>query len=172
MNGRVAGAGGGGAPANTSRNQATSQIGLPQKALGSKSGDMIPPENWHNHAVLRCNGSRHSQKDKRGDYPAITLLAVFGHAERPTSLAKEIAPAIIPSLYTAPDGRSHKAQQANGRFAAICGDIDEGNVALERLEQLVSQFFGEVASLIYSTASATPENRKWRLLIPLDKPLA
>lgn len=132
---------------------------------------MTDAPSWHSFAVLHCHGTRDTRANTRRAYDTLTLGEVFA---RPQShVPKNEAAAIIPSLYVRPDARSHAAQEERGRFVAICADIDTGNHALDCIEQLTDQFFGEgVARRIYSTASATPDGRRWRVIVPLAEPLA
>lgn len=126
---------------------------------------------WHSFAVLRCHGTHDTRAQTGRDYDTQTLAEVF--ALPPSRVPKDHAAAIIPSLYAGPDARSHAAQEERGRFVALCADIDTGNHALDRVERLTDQFFGEgVARRIYSTASATPDRRRWRVIVPLAEPLA
>ncbi|MFM8859866.1 MAG: AAA family ATPase, partial [Methylocystis sp.] len=50
----------------------------------------------------------------------------------------------------------------------IVGDIDKGNHPANKIDEQLVQIFCESASLIYSTSSASPENRKWRFILPLE----
>ena len=125
---------------------------------------------WHSFAVLCCHGIRDTRDKTVRDYDTLTLAEVF--ALPSSRVPKDRAAAIIPSLYTGPDARSHAAQEERGRFVAICADIDKGNHALDRVERLTDLFFGVgVARRIYSTASATPDGRRWRVIVPLAEPL-
>ncbi len=126
---------------------------------------------WHSFAVLRCHGTRDTRAQTGRDYDTQTLGEVFALPQ--SHVPKADAGAIIPSLYVGPDARSHAAQEERGRFVAICADIDKGNHAIDRVESLTDQFFGVgVARRIYSTASATPERRRWRVIVPMAEPLA
>jgi hypothetical protein len=50
-------------------------------------------------------------------------------------------------------------------------DFDKGNHAMSDLMEAASSFFGDARYGIYSTASAKPGDRKWRMAIPLDREL-
>ena len=126
---------------------------------------------WHSFAVLCCHGTHDTRAKNGRDYDTLSLGEVF--ALPPSCVLKDRAAAIIPSLYVGPDARSHAAQEERGRFVALCSDIDKGNHALDRVERLTDLFFGVgVARRIYSTASATPDGRRWRVIVPLAEPLA
>jgi hypothetical protein len=117
----------------------------------------------------------HGQSDthKRGaaPYDTISLAAVFVLAGRPSAKPKSNALGMIPSSYCQFDGRSHEPQREHGAFVAVCGDIDAGNHPMETVGDLTDAFFGPVATSIYSTSGATADNRKWRVIVPLECPL-
>ena len=124
---------------------------------------------WKSRQALLIFGSYDSRKGKETGYQTITLGEIF--QRNPTALIKERAAAIIPSSYTEADAREHKKQKEYGSFVAIVGDIDSGDHSIEEIDRLLVRFFGESASLIYSTSSSAPDNRKWRFIIPLEEPL-
>ena len=126
---------------------------------------------WRNHRVVTFNGSYDSHKGSGTDYETITLGEIFDMS--PGNSEKEKAPAIIPSGYHASDARSHDAQRKQGAFVAVALDIDKGNHDPDLIDGLVEEFFGDgIARRIYSTSSSSPENRKWRAIIPLAMPLS
>ena len=126
--------------------------------------------NWRNHRVLTCNGSYDSQKKAGGVYESVELDRVWLAATAPTAVDKLHAPAIIPSLYIESDGREHAAQRERGQYACLTLDMDRGNLDMQTVQQALRSFVGDgVAVLVYSSSSATPENRKWRGMVPLDK---
>ena len=125
---------------------------------------------WQNHPVVFIHGAYDTRKGSKDSYETITLGEVF--QLEPVSLQKLSAPAIIPSSYAEADAREHKSQREFGLFTAMVGDIDKGDHAAQKIEKLIIQFFGVgIAFRIYSTSSATPDNRKWRFIIALEKPL-
>jgi len=125
---------------------------------------------WRNHPAVTFNGSHDSHKNSGRDYETITLAEIFDMSPGCTEKAK--AAAIIPSSYHASDARSHEVQRTKGAFVAVGLDIDSGNHDADTIDRLVAEFFGDgVARRIYSTSSASPENRKWRTIIPLADPL-
>jgi hypothetical protein len=122
------------------------------------------------HRVMVFNGSSDTNIHSGTDYKTITLQDVFHCAGHPSAVPKAEAPAFIPSSYCKFDGRAHQIQRERGQFVSINGDIDVGNHSIEVIGDLVDEFFGCVATLIYGSASATPENRKWRIVVPLEIP--
>lgn len=126
--------------------------------------------NWRNHRVLTCNGSYDSQKKAGGVYESVELDRVWLAATAPTAVDKLHAPAIIPSLYIESDGREHAAQKERGQYACLTLDMDSGNLDMQAVQSALRSFVGDgVAVLVYSSSSATPEKRKWRGMVPLDK---
>jgi len=118
----------------------------------------------------------HGQKDTKihsgGDYDTITFNEIWRLCKQPQCKPKGEADFIIPSTYHKHDGRSHEAQRQNGWFHMLCVDVDEGNPSKDEVTKAVTTVLGDVALVVYSSAGSTPDNRKWRVLIPLKRPLA
>jgi hypothetical protein len=128
-------------------------------------------QEWQSHRVMVFYGARDTRKGTKRPYETMTLGDIFEmeHQAQP----KDRALAMLQSSYNAPDGRTHEVQQEHGQFVTLSLDIDKGNKSLKEVCAMVDAFTGdEVASFIYSTASATPELLKWRVIVPLEKPLA
>jgi hypothetical protein len=125
---------------------------------------------WRDFEVLTFTG-KHDTNIKTGeDYHTVRLGDLCGMA--PTNRPKDKAPAIIPSTYRSFDARVHAVQRQHGQFVALTGDIDKGNVAKDDVITLTRVLFGsEAAIFIYSTGSAAPEDRRWRIIAPLEKPV-
>jgi len=122
--------------------------------------------------VLLMRGSFDTLKDRAGAcYDSIPLADVEVMARTPATADKRRAPCVIFSTYTAHDGRSHQAQAEHGAFIALPGDIDQGDHHIADVDAALVAVYGNVRRLIYSTASATPDNRKWRYVIPLAEPV-
>lgn len=127
---------------------------------------------WRERRVVLLKNGRESRKGTRRGYNTITLGEIFAAVDRPTASQKESAKGIIPSSYASPDARDFAVQREKGVFQILAADIDTGNVPLERIEAAVEAAFGaDVASVIYSTSSATIDNNKWRVIAPLAEPL-
>lgn len=124
-------------------------------------------EAWRLHRVMVFHGARDTRKGTKRAYQTVSLGEVFEmeHQAQP----KDRALAMLQSSYSGPDGRTHDIQEANGSFVCLCLDIDRGGKSLEDVALMVDAFTSEeVASLIYSTASATPEQPKWRVIVALE----
>lgn len=72
-----------------------------------------------------------------------------------------------PSTYNDLDARTHEVQRQRGSFAWLTLDVDTNNLSLEAVDASLSHVIGEACRIIYSTRSATEENKKWRALVPL-----
>lgn len=128
------------------------------------------PQSWRSFAVPMFAGQFDTRIDSEEDYLTSTLGALWGVP--PTNRPKAKAPAMIPSIYSEYDARNHKVQQQHGRFVALTGDIDEGNVPIARVIDLTRQIFGpDAAIFIYSTSSATADDKRWRIIVPLEQPV-
>jgi len=118
--------------------------------------------------VLLNRGSLSTLIDKPGKiYDGITAQQIAQMVAEPQSVSKSDALFIIPSEYRHHDGRSHEAQRTRGRFRFMCFDIDTGNHALAEIKNSFEAIFPNSGMMIYSSASASEDNKKWRVLIPL-----
>lgn len=127
--------------------------------------------NWRSHSVLTFNGQFDTNIRTGEDYHSLELGSLLGLL--PTRRPKASAPAFIPSIYNAFDARVHAVQQAQGQFVALTGDIDKGNVPMIDVINLTRDLFGPAAAIfIYSTGSATSEDKRWRIIVPLQEPVS
>ena len=125
---------------------------------------------WHEQVVLTFTGKYDSNINTGENYHGRTLGELWGMP--PKSVPKANAPAFIPSTYIAFDARSHAAQSERGQFVALTGDIDKGNVSMVDVINHTRVLIGfEAAIFIYSTGSATPEDKRWRIIAPLMEPV-
>ena len=121
---------------------------------------------------LTAPGSRFTLIDKPGQsYPGISWGEIARLVANPQAKEKQDAAFFIPSTYREHDGRSHDAQRERGEFRMLALDIDRGNPSLDDVLTAVEAVCGPVSLLAYSSSGATPENRKWRVLIPLANTL-
>ncbi len=119
---------------------------------------------------LATGWGAYDSKKNGGKYDGLNVLATL--LQEPTSHPKDKAPWIIPSEYRESDARTHQKQKANGKYWLLTADIDTGNIAFDVIKAAITDLFGkEQLVRIYSTGSATANCRKWRILIPLDRPL-
>lgn len=111
--------------------------------------------NWRVHSVPTFDGQYDTNIDTGEDYQSLELGTLLGLL--PTSRPKARAPAFIPSIYISFDARCHAVQQAQGRFVALAGDIDKGNVSIVDVIKLTRDLFGPTSAIfIYSTGVPPP----------------
>jgi hypothetical protein len=122
------------------------------------------------HALILNDGRQNPHPSAGHPYTTISLENIIGQVIEPVSVPKEQGQWIIPSSYHQYDARSHEAQRTHGHYSLLCVDIDQGNPSLEQVSATVDQAIGEQNwRVIYSTASSTETNRKWRVLIALGE---
>ena len=124
---------------------------------------------WNSFEVCTFNGQMDTRISTGGNYATMALASLF--ALEPGNADKLDGLAFIPSTYNAHDARNHATQRADGSFVALCGDVDHGDHPLDRIEAMVRGFAGEAAWLIFSTAHARADDKRWRIVIPLAQPL-
>lgn len=125
---------------------------------------------WREFEVTTFDGQYDTQISSGENYATLNMGDIW--AMRPANTVKSKAPAIIPSLYNEYDARDHAVQRQHGRFVALTGDIDKGNVPISRVIDLTRQIFGpDAAIFIYSTSSATADDKRWRIIVPLEQPV-
>lgn len=105
-------------------------------------------------------------------YKSVTGAEVVAMANSPATVAKDKAQWFIPSTYIGCDARTHDVQRTKGTFRWLTLDVDNNNLTLADVNATVSDVIGEAFRLIYSTRSATEDNRKWRVLIPTANAIA
>lgn len=141
------------------------------RSLGVGTVSREAHSDWQRHRVVRFDGKFDTNIRSGDDYWTSGLGDFWGMP--PASNPKAKAPAFIPSMYAAPDARCHAVQRAQGQFVALTGDIDKGNVPLDRVSGLARQLFGEgTAVFVYSTGSATLDDKRWRIIVPLEEPVS
>ena len=118
------------------------------------------------HALTLSDGRPNPHQSAGLPYNTVSGADVFAMANNPPNVAKEQAQWFIPSTYINCDARTHDVQGVNGTFRWLTLDVDKNNLTLTDVDAAVSDVIGEGCRLIYSTRSATEDNRKWRVLIP------
>ena len=122
--------------------------------------------------MLIAHGSGDTRINDAGtEYGGITLREIAAMVDAPQATEKTDAAFIIPSTYKGHDGRSHAAQRERGEYWMLAIDIDEGNPDIDAIRYAIDGVTGGAMTLTYTSSSATQENKKWRVLIPLAEPL-
>ncbi len=107
------------------------------------------------------------------DYATITGSEILALIAKPSArVPKADGQWFIPSTYTRADARSHIAQRTDGQFHWLVLDVDQNNLARSEISQALAEVLGPCRALIYSTSSATHNDRKWRALMPLSEVLS
>lgn len=124
------------------------------------------------HALILNDGKPNPHKSAGTPYGTISPEQILSLAKNPPSVDKEVSQWFIPSSYHDYDGRSHAVQRERGVFHWLAADIDQGGPSLEQLSAAIDKSLGEeIYRIIYSSRSSTPDNQKWRVLVPLSTPL-
>ena len=124
------------------------------------------------HAVHLNDGRANPHKAAGTPYGGISESQVVAMVKAPQSCPKERAQWIIGSDYRQSDGRGDSAQCGHGQFWFLSLDVDQNNLALAEVRACVLRVTGQCRVLLYSTASATPDNRKWRVFVSLQEAIA
>ncbi len=90
-------------------------------------------------------------------------------ANNPQQVEKTRAQWIIPSTLLS---RCFKTQEELGEFWMLWADLDDNPPTLPDLAEKLVEIIDDADFELYNSRSATVENQKARLLIPLEKPLS
>ena len=104
-------------------------------------------------------------KKKLTPYIGITLEDIRALVDHPQQVEKKSAQWMIPSTLMS---RTFKKQEEDGQFLCLWADIDKDAPPLNKLAKIHSEYAYE----IYTSRSATSENPKCRLLLPLSRSLS
>lgn len=124
------------------------------------------------HAVTLATGEPNGSPRAGTPYPTATWDDIRSLVETPAGRPKDRARLVVLSTYVEHDGRTHAVQRERGVFHGLAVDIDKGNPSLSDVVDAVQQVVGGCRAEVYSSSSAGPDNRKWRVLIPLAEPVA
>uniref|UniRef100_UPI0037C10356 hypothetical protein n=1 Tax=Flavobacterium sp. TaxID=239 RepID=UPI0037C10356 len=102
-------------------------------------------------------------------YASISGAQIVALMKKPSAHPKDKASAIIPSRFIGCFARNHATQKEQGRFIWSCHDIDNGNHDLTEVAAIYDAVFPGTTKLIYSSASATDGDKRWRVLMPMQE---
>jgi len=108
-------------------------------------------------------------KDNRKPYAQINFKGIQSLVDTPQQIDKQLAQWLIPSKLPS---RSFKEQESNGEFWILWADIDQNPEPLNKIAEIIEFVIQGRDYEIYTSKSATQDNQKCRILIPLDKPLS
>jgi hypothetical protein len=124
------------------------------------------------HAITLADGGHNGSPRAGQPYRRITWGGIAELVESPSARTKDRAALVILSTYAEHDGRTHQVQRERGSYGGLAVDIDKGNPSLEQVVAALRDAVGDVAAFVYSSSSAEPDNRKWRILLPLSESIA
>ncbi len=102
-------------------------------------------------------------------YLSIDFLEIQALVESPQQVDKAHAQWLIPSIYKS---RTFKIQEQHGEYWLLWADLDKKPPALAEIGDLIElDVLNDGDFELYNSRSATEDNQKARLLIPLGKPL-
>lgn len=140
-----------------------------ENTLEEKPLEEAPPE-----AIKLCAGrgkffSR--TKEPNSVYPTTSWRDIVWMASNPLNVPKESGWWFIPSSYCGYDARTIKAQVERGHFWLIVADLDKGNLPLSTVITGVGKLLdGGTEYLIYATKSSKPNDKRWRIVVPIGPP--
>ena len=102
-------------------------------------------------------------------YEKIDTCGIHALVDNPQEVDKSEAQWLIPSILLS---RNFKEQEANGKYAWLWADIDKDAPDFDMLVETVKSILDDHDFEAYTTSSATEQNQKARILIPLSKLLS
>lgn len=115
------------------------------------------------HEIISGFGQKFTCKSNNKTYRIIGLDEIRLLVDNPQSVAKEKARWALPSTF---HSRKHAEQQENGSYLYLWADLDKVPQPIEEVRDVIESFI-DADYEIYTTRSATKENKKARVLIPL-----
>jgi hypothetical protein len=107
-------------------------------------------------------------KQHRKPYETITLNGIRLLVDKPQRVDKAQAQWFIPSSL---QSRNFKVQEEQGSFNMLWGDLDKNPPTLPDLETHIESILNGCDFELYNSRSATVDNQKARLLIPVQTPI-
>jgi hypothetical protein len=120
------------------------------------------------HEIISGVGQSFTRKNNQNPYPLIGLDEIRQLVDEPQSVAKEKARWALPSTF---HSRTHAEQQKHGSYLYLWADLDNVYRPIEDIRDVIESFINSDYE-IYTTSSATRDNQKARVLIPLANPLS
>jgi hypothetical protein len=118
-------------------------------------------------ALTLSNGKPNPSPDAGKPYGTINGKQIVRLVKNAPALPKDEAQWFIPSTYHDHDARTAEAQFNHGNFGWLPIDIDDGNLDLSEVKEAICGLLPGISVIIYSTRSSTPQDRRWRVLVPL-----
>ncbi len=109
------------------------------------------------------------EADNRAAYVGVTLSDIHQMMVNPTAVAKETAQWVIFSDYKNEYGRDGAEQRKHGRYFSLWADIDDAQgLTCNEITSLAWAFTGGAETRVYASRSATEDNQRSRIIIPLS----
>lgn len=121
--------------------------------------------------VLWIETNKESHKNRSTPYRTISLKEVIAELGAPACKPKGEGPSVIWSTYVAHDARRREAQEERGQYVALVIDVDKGGPSYGEVQTVIRALFPRAMAVIYSTAGASVQLPKWRVIVPLAAPL-
>ncbi len=124
-------------------------------------------------SALFCSGfGRYHTANPTSKNPKAYITATYKDivtlAENPPSVPKDKAQWILPSTMLS---REKAEQMAGGEFHFLVVDLDKNAPALDEINHAIQSSMGDIFTLYYASKSATKDNPKCHVLIPVAIPL-
>jgi hypothetical protein len=119
------------------------------------------------HALTLSDGKPNPSPDAGKPYGTINGKQIVRLVKNAPAVPKDDAQWFIPSTYHQHDARTAEAQFNHGSFGWLPIDIDDGNLDLSEVKEAICGLLPGISVIIYSTRSSTPQDRRWRVLVPL-----
>jgi RecA-family ATPase len=140
--------------------------------IHSNEAPLTDQDYWQQTRVMVFPGQYFTLKGQpEKHYDSISMSEILSLVRDPANTSKEDAPATIGSSYDEHDARTHDVQAEKGQYSLLRFDIDAGNPSLQDVCAAFHQSLCGGAFMVYSTSSATPDSRRWRVLVPLLVPV-
>ena len=124
------------------------------------------------HIKVKSDGTPRRSDTAGTAYDLVTGPKIIEMVKNPLNVHKKDAHWFIPSTYAEHDARNHDAQRQHGIFRWLTLDVDDNDVHIDNVAEALRQVVGDAHWLIYSSKSATKDEKKWRALVPLKNDLA
>lgn len=124
--------------------------------------------------IQLCSGfgkfhSDNPEVDNRRAYVGVTLSGIHQMMINPQAVAKDDAQWVIFSDYKNEYGRGSAEQRQHGQYFSLWADIDDAKgVTCNEITNLAWAFTGGAETWVYASRSATEDNQRSRIIIPLS----
>ena len=123
-----------------------------------------------NMGIVSGSGQYHSNAStvcKRKPYNKTNLIEIKDMVISPQLVPKENSSWVLFTTYTGEHARSGVYLRDHAHFLAAWADIDEGDHSLDEIGELMDQL--DANYIVYSSRSATKNNKKWRVIVPYSE---